>query len=87
MQISCASVGRGRIFLFERKRNMEPIDYILIGVIVISIALITVHLIRRKKQGKGGCGCGCSSCPSAGACPSAKAAHGEEKTKEEIKNE
>lgn len=60
---------------------MEPIDYILIGVIATMIALITVHLIRRKKQGKGGCGCGCSSCPSAGACPSAKAAHSEEKPK------
>lgn len=53
---------------------MEPIDYILIGVIAASIALIVVHLIRRKKQGKSGCGCGCSSCPAAGACPSVRGA-------------
>ena len=64
---------------------MQPIDYILIGVISVGIALITVHLIREKKRGKGGCGCGCASCPSAGACPSAKAQIKEENT--EDKNE
>lgn len=67
---------------------MELIDYILIGVIAVGIALITVHLIRRKKQGKGGCGCGCSSCPSAGACPGASAVQPKkEETKEEAENE
>ncbi len=67
---------------------MKPIDYIIIGLIAVGVALITMHLIRRKKQGKGGCGCGCSSCPSAGACPSARAAKPtEEETKEEAENE
>lgn len=64
---------------------MKPIDYILIGVLALGMALIIVHLIRQKKKGKGGCGCGCSSCPSAGSCPSAKAT--QERAKEEMKDE
>lgn len=64
---------------------MEPIDYILIGVLALGIALIIVHLIRQKKKGKGGCGCSCASCPSAGMCSSAKFA--QKKTKEEMKDE
>ena len=51
---------------------MKPIDYVIIGVVAVALTLVIVHLIKRKKQGKGGCGCGCSSCPSAGACPSAQ---------------
>ena len=65
---------------------MEPIDYILIGIVAAAVALISVHLVRRKKQGKGGCGCGCASCPAAGACPSAKVQTKEE-NKESIDNE
>ena len=51
---------------------MKPIDYIIIGAVVLAVALVVVHLVKRKKQGKNGCGCGCASCPSAGACPSAQ---------------
>ena len=51
---------------------MKPIDYIIIGALALAITLVVVHLVKRKKQGKNGCGCGCTSCPSAGACPSAQ---------------
>ena len=60
---------------------MKPIDYIIIGVVALAVVLVTVHLIKRKKEGKNGCGCDCSSCPSAGACPSAKLQNKEEKDK------
>ncbi len=60
---------------------MKPIDYIIIGVVALAVALVIAHLIKRKKQGESGCGCGCSSCPSAGACPSAKLQNKEEEDK------
>ncbi len=46
---------------------MKPIDYILIGGVVLILGGIIAHLVYRKKQGKGGC-CDCKNCPSAGAC-------------------
>jgi hypothetical protein len=49
---------------------MKPIDYIIIGAVSLAVVLISIHLIKRKKEGKNGCGCGCASCPSAGSCPS-----------------
>ncbi len=51
---------------------MKPIDYILLGLAALVVALVSVHLVRRKKQGKGGCGCGCQNCPSAGKCHAAE---------------
>ena len=60
---------------------MKPIDYIILGAVALAVTLIIVNLVKRKKAGKNGCGCGCSSCPSAGACPSART------TKEENENE
>ena len=47
---------------------MEPIDYIIIGGVVLAVVGIVVYLIRQKKKGKTGCGCGCSGCPHAGTC-------------------
>ena len=52
---------------------MKPIDYVIIGVVAVTVILVIVNLVKRKKAGKNGCGCGCSSCPSAGVCPSARA--------------
>ena len=60
---------------------MKPIDYILLGAVALAVTLIIVNLVKRKKAGKNGCGCGCSSCPSAGACSSAR------NTKEANENE
>ncbi len=51
---------------------MQPIDYVILGVLALVMAGITVHLIKRKKAGKGGCGCGCANCPSAGSCQAEK---------------
>ena len=51
---------------------MEPIDYIILGVLAAAVALAIISIVKRKKEGKGGCGCGCVSCPSAGSCLSAQ---------------
>lgn len=45
-----------------------------IGTIIVSLALIavtvliTVRLIKDKKQGKTSCGCGCEHCAMHGKC-------------------
>lgn len=60
---------------------MKPIDYVIIGVLVLAVTLVIIHLIKRKKEGKGGCGCGCASCPSAGSCMAAQKNIKEEENK------
>lgn len=47
---------------------MKPIDYILLGVLAVVIAVIVVRQIQKKNKGESGCGCNCKNCPSAGAC-------------------
>ncbi len=47
---------------------MQAIDYILLGGLALAMALISVHLIKRKRAGKNSCGCNCAGCPSAGSC-------------------
>lgn len=47
---------------------MNPIDWIILGVLALAIVGIAAYLIKRKKEGKGGCGCGCQNCPSKGKC-------------------
>ena len=60
---------------------MKPIDYVIIGVLVLAVTLVIIHLIKRKKEGKSGCGCGCTSCPSAGSCMAAQKNTKEEENK------
>ncbi len=47
---------------------MKPIDWVIIGVLVLAMTGIIVYLVRQKKNGKSGCGCGCQNCPSKGKC-------------------
>lgn len=65
---------------------MKPIDYIIIGVVVIALAVVIIRLIQKKKKGESGCGCGCQNCPSAGACGAKKQEPAQENTKEEDEN-
>jgi hypothetical protein len=57
---------------------MNPIDYILIGILAVGLIGVVVYLIKEKKKGNSGCGCGCSGCPHANACNSAQKSKEEE---------
>ena len=47
----------------------ENLATILIGLILLLIvAAIVIHLVRKKKRGQSSCGCGCSSCPLSSSC-------------------
>lgn len=46
---------------------MNPIDYILAGVILLIIALVVFALYKSKKSGKK-----CIGCPNSGSCPSSQ---------------
>ena len=46
---------------------MCPIDFIVIGVIVLILGLAIFAIYRSKKSGKK-----CIGCPDSGSCPSAK---------------
>ena len=41
---------------------MKPIDYVIIGVMVIAVAFSIFTLVRNKKKGKNSCGCDCKNC-------------------------
>ena len=54
---------------------MKPIDYIVIGIIIIAVVIAIVSIIVDKKKGKSTCGCDCANCAgcsSKNKCPSAK---------------
>ena len=36
--------------------------------LLLTVALILLHLIRGGKKGKTSCGCGCAHCTMAGTC-------------------
>ncbi len=46
---------------------MEPVDYILIAVVLLIIGLASYAIYRSKKSGKK-----CIGCPDSGSCPSSK---------------
>ena len=58
-------------------QNIESI--IATAVLAATLTLITLRLIKNKKQGKhlcgGGCGGGCAGCPGAAACHGASQKH------------
>ena len=47
---------------------MKPVDYMIIGVVLIIAGLATWYIVRSKKKGQkcigcpGGCGSSCSAC-------------------------
>ena len=45
----------------------------VLAILLLTVTLVTVALIRKKRRGEGSCGSGCGSCPMAGKC------HGEKK--------
>lgn len=51
-----------------RKEFKEMIDFLIIGVIAVCVALAVVYKVKMKKTGERGCCTGCSSCPSKGNC-------------------
>lgn len=36
--------------------------------LLLTVALILLHLIKGRKKGKPSCGCGCAHCTMAGTC-------------------
>lgn len=46
------------------------INFIIIGVILLCIAISIGYSIKRKKAGQSSCGSSCGGCPSAQACSS-----------------
>lgn len=44
------------------------VDYIIVGIIMIALALIVFRAVNKAKKGETGCGSGCSGCPSSSAC-------------------
>ncbi|MCI9413865.1 MAG: FeoB-associated Cys-rich membrane protein [Clostridiales bacterium] len=54
----------------------ENLATILIGLILLLIvAAIVIHLVRKKKRGQSSCGCGCSSCPLSSSCHTTPPTH------------
>lgn len=46
---------------------MKPIDYIIIGLAIATVAGVIAWRIIRRKQGKTACDC-CSSCSGCNGC-------------------
>ena len=44
---------------------MENLGTIIVAVIVVAVlSLVSIRMVRNKKQGKSTCGCGCGGCGS-----------------------
>ena len=55
------SFGGGRYAVnTKRRKDMEPIDIVIIVVLSIAVIGIVAYLIKKKMKGESGCGYGCS---------------------------
>ena len=46
---------------------MKPVDWVILGIVLLAVAAAALFRVRGKKRG-GGCGCGCADCSARGLC-------------------
>lgn len=44
---------------------MNLLDYILLGILALTVIFSVIYIIRRRKRGCSGC---CGNCPYSGSC-------------------